>query len=244
MPFFILSLILQVALVVHVLKTGRNTTWVFILIFAPVIGALAYFIVELLPEWSNSRGARNARRSLTRAINPDRDLRAASDRLAVADTAQNAIALADECIRKGRFAEARDLYQRALKGIHAEDPVLLLGLARAQFELGDFNGAVQSLNELKKKNPSHTSADGHLLYARAKEQCGSIAEAIEEYESLVNYYPGPEPACRLALLLKQAGQADRSTPLFNRVLIESRTAGRHYNSIHKEWIAIAKREMS
>ena len=30
----------------------------------------------------------------------------------------------------------------------------------------------------------------------------------------------------------------------NRVLTESRTAGRHYNTIHKEWIAIAKRELS
>ena len=169
-------------------RPGRNTTWVFILIFAPLIGALAYFIVELLPEWSNSRGARGARRNLSRALNPDRDLRAASDRLALADTPQNAITLADECMRKGRFAEAKELYQRALKGIHAEDPVLLLGVAKAQFELGDHSGAIQSLDELKAKNPAHTSADGHLLYARAKEQSGALAEAIEEYEALVNYF--------------------------------------------------------
>lgn len=244
MPIFILSLIVQIALVVHVLKTGRNTTWIFVLILAPLIGTVAYVIVELMPEWTNSRSARVARRNLARTIHPDKDLQAASERLAVADTAQNAIALAEECMRKERFAEAHELFQRARRGVHADDPVLLFGLARAQFGLGDFSGTVRTLTELKEKNPSQTSADGHLLYARAHEELGHKAEAIEEYESLVNYYPGPEPACRLALLLKSTGHIDKAMPLFTRIMSESKIAGRHYNNLHKEWVAIAKRELA
>jgi len=237
---FIVTVLLQLGLIVHVLKTGRNTTWVFILLFAPMIGGLAYFIVELLPEWTSSRGARQVRRNLSRVIDPSRNLRQASDQLAVADTVQNAMALAGECLRQEKFAEAKELYQRALRGIHADDPALLFGLAQAQFGLGDFAGVVSSLDELKAKNPSHTSADGHLLYARALENLGRTAEAIEEYESLSNYYPGPEPACRLAQLLLAQGRPDRARELFNRVLAESRTAGRHYNSLHREWVAMAK----
>src|SRR5690242_2182741 len=117
MPIFIVSLLIQLALVVHVIKTGRNTTWVFILIFAPMIGGLAYLIVEILPELLNSRGARKARRSFSRAVNPDKDLRAASQTLAVADTVQNAIVLAEQCLERGRFAEAKELYLRYLKGL-------------------------------------------------------------------------------------------------------------------------------
>lgn len=244
MPFFILSLIVQVALVVHVLKTGRNTLWVFVLIFAPLIGTLAYIIVELLPEWTNSRGARAARRNLTRVVNPNKDLQAASDRLAVANTAQNAIILAEECMRKSRFAEAKELYAGALKGLYADDPVLLMGLARAHFALGEFEGVVQRLSELKDSNPSHTSAEGHLLFARAQQELGHRAEAIEEYEALVKYYPGPEPVCRLALMLKADGRQEEATALFKRVMAESKTAGRHYNDIHKDWLKMAKQELA
>ena len=240
MPIVIVSVIVQLALIVHALKTGRNTTWVFILLFAPLIGSAAYVIVELLPEWTSSRGARSARRNLVRVINPNRDVQAASNNLAVADTVQNAMALASEFLRKEKFAEAKELYQRSLRGIHEDDPALLFGLAQAQFGLGEFAGVVRSLDQLKEKNPSHTSPEGHLLYARALENLGRSAEAIEEYESLCNYYPGPEPTCRLGMMLKASGEKDRADQLFKRIVAESKTAGRHYNTIHKEWVAIAK----
>lgn len=242
MPFFILSLVIQVALVVHVLKTGRNTLWVFILLFAPVVGTLAYVIVELLPDWSSSRRARSARRNLVRAINPNGALQSATERLAVADTVQNAIVLAEELIARGRYPEAKELYARYLKGVHADDPVLLLGLAKAQFGLREFDATVRTLDELREKNPTYAAADGHLLYARAHEELGQSAQAIEEYEALYNYYPGPEPTCRLAMLLKARGDLARANELFGRVLSESRIAGRHYNTLHKEWVALAKRE--
>jgi hypothetical protein len=242
MPIFIVSLLIQLALVVHVIKTGRSTIWVFILIFAPLIGGLAYFIVEILPELMNSGGARKAQRAFSRAVNPDKDLRAATQTLEVADTVQNAMALAEQCLERGHFAEARELYARCLKGLHADDPVLLLGLARTQFGLEDYHGAAQSLDTLKEKNPEYKSTDGHLLYARTKERLGEIEAAIHEYEVLASYYPGPEPACRLGLILKSQGKIERAKELFQRVINQSKIAGRHYNSIHKEWVALAKRE--
>jgi hypothetical protein len=242
MPIFLISLIVQIALVVHVLKTGRNTIWVFILIFAPFIGTIAYIIVELLPEWTNSRGARHVRRNMSKVINPNRGLNSASDRFAVADTAANAIHLAQELLQRERYGEAKDLYQGALKGVHSDDPVLLLGLAKAQFGLREFDGVVKTLTELRDKNPSFNSPEGHLLFARAKNELGAKQEAIDEYEALAKYYPGPEPICRLALLYKKNGEMDTARELFNRVLSESKIAGRHYNTLHKEWIALAKKE--
>jgi hypothetical protein len=137
MPLLILSLIIQVALVVHILKTGRNMTWVFIVLFFPLIGTLAYFIVELLPELTNSRAGRQAGKAIVRTVNPDKDLKAAADRFSVAETAQNGMLLAEAMLEKSRYAEARDLYVRFLTGLHADDPRMLLGLARAQFGVGE-----------------------------------------------------------------------------------------------------------
>jgi hypothetical protein len=101
---------------------------------------------------------------------------------------------------------------------------------------------VQTLDTLKEKNPDFRSADGHLLYARAKEQLGDIEDAVHEYEALASYYPGPEPACRLGLIFKSQGDVERARELFQRVINQSKIAGRHYNSLHKEWVTLARRE--
>lgn len=64
MPFFILSVIIQVLLIVHIVKTGRNTTWIWIVVLLPAAGAIAYFIVEILPELMGGRSARKAKKKL------------------------------------------------------------------------------------------------------------------------------------------------------------------------------------
>ncbi|WP_428312506.1 tetratricopeptide repeat protein [Hydrocarboniphaga sp.] len=243
MPYFILSLIIQVGLVVHVLKTGRNMSWIFILLFFPLVGTLAYLIVELLPEFSNSRGAHQARRQLSKTINPDRELRQATQQLAVADTVKNAIALAEQYLQKQRYGEARDLYQRYLKGIHADDPQLMTGLAQAQFGLGEYQAALDTLERFKEKHPQLRSADAHLIYARSQHELGNTDAAIHEYEALRGYFPGPEPTCRLATLLKASGQPDAARELFQKIVDESRVAGSHYNRINQHWVAMARREL-
>jgi hypothetical protein len=210
------------------MKTGRPVTWVFIVMFFSIVGVAAYVIVELLPEWTNSRSGVQMRRRLSKLADPDRNLKSASQRLAVADTVQNTILLAAECLAKEKYTEAEELYRRAMRGLHADDPVLLYGLARARFGLGNFAGTIEALDLLKEKHPEQTSGDGHLLYARAKEQLG--------------YYAGPEPACRLGAMLKERGRTDEAQALFQKVINQSRIAGRHYNSIHREWVEMARRE--
>ena len=189
MPLLIISILVQLGLIVHVLKTGRNVIWVFILLFAPVIGGLAYFIVELLPEMTNSHTGRQARRSVSKAIDPDGDFRQASKQLAVADTVQNSIVLANHHLERAQFGEAKELMLRYRKGVHADDPVILMLLAQAQFGLREFADVLATLDELKASNPAARTADTHLLYARAHEELGHTDAAIQEYEALCNYYP-------------------------------------------------------
>lgn len=242
MPILILSTLVQLALVVHVVKTARSTTWIYLLLFFPVIGALAYLIAELVPEWSNSPRGHSMRRGLSKTLNPDRDLKNASRNLAIADTVQNALALGRELLERGEHAEALSLFQRNLTGVHATDPELLFGLARAHFGLAEYQQALDALDSLKAHNPGSTSAEGHLLYARTLEGLGHTTEAIAEYEALVGYYSGPEPACRLARIYKQQGNTVRASQLFQEVLTRSEIAGKHHNKLYREWIQVAREE--
>src|SRR5688500_5774959 len=124
MPIFILSIAVSVALIVHIIKTGRNTAWIFIVLFFPLVGSIAYFIVELLPALTNSRSGRRARRSLAKAVNPEKEFNEAARQLAIAPTVQNATALANQHLARAQFAAAKELFAMNLKGVHADDPVL------------------------------------------------------------------------------------------------------------------------
>ena len=60
MAIFIVTLLIQAAFIIHVMKTGRNTLWIWVLIIPGLafVGMLAYLFVEILPELFRSRTAR------------------------------------------------------------------------------------------------------------------------------------------------------------------------------------------
>ena len=62
--FFILSIVLQALLIVHCIKTGRNTIWIWVIALLSYAGIVAYVAVEVLPDLfaQPHRAARRARR--------------------------------------------------------------------------------------------------------------------------------------------------------------------------------------
>jgi hypothetical protein len=243
MSLYILSILIQIGLVVHVIKTGRNTIWIWVLVLLPGIGALAYLAVEVLPDLFRSRATRSALRGVQRAVDPDRSLRHASATAAVSDTVVAKARLGAELARRGDYAAAVQTYRAGLKGIYEHDPTLLLGLAQAQFAAGDATGARTSLDDLIANNPDFKSADGHLLYARALEAEGNLAKAESEYRAVAAYFPGAEATVRHALLLQKIGRSGEARAALEEMLKTAELAPRHVRRAQAEWLAIAKREL-
>jgi hypothetical protein len=240
MPLLILSVIVQLALVVHVMKTGRATYWILILLMMPGIGAAAYFIVELLPELTNSRGGRRATQGIRRTINPGADLRQRQREHQLSGSVDAARHLAQELIENGRYAEAIEYYQSAMTGIYEHDPDLMLGLAHAQFGSAEAESCKLTLDKLKDENPDYRSADGHLLFARALEQCGDLHKAEEEYAAVATYYPGAEARVRYAQLLERIEKTELAHKEYADIVTAAELAPRHFRMVQKKWIATAK----
>ena len=243
-PVFILSIVLQVACCVHVVRTGRPLYWVFILLLFSYIAVLIYFIAEILPDLRHSPSARRTVRNVRNRIDPERDRRDAARLLKAADTPENRRRLADESLRSGDYAQAAELYEQALKGLYASDPDLMLGLAKAQFGLGESAKARATLDALIAANPGFRSVDGHLLYARTVEDTADAAAAIHEYEAVVQGYPGEEARARFGLLLKRQGEHARARSVFQEILDRSDAAPRYYQREQRDWIEVAKRELA
>jgi hypothetical protein len=244
MSLYLLPILIQVGLVVHVVKTGRNTIWIWVLVLLPGIGALAYVAVEVIPDLFRSPATRGALHGVARVIDPDRSLRRARATAAVSDTVVAKARLGAELTRRGDYAAAAETYRAGLKGIYEHDPTLLLGLAEAQFAAGNAADARASLDDLRAYNPDFRSADGHLLYARALEAEGNLAKAETEYRAVAGYYPGAEATIRHALLLKKAGRTIEARSVLEEMLKTAELAPRHVRRAQAEWLAIARRELA
>ncbi len=239
----ILLLLAQIGCAVHVVRSGRNYIWIYLVVFVPVVGMAAYFLAEILPELIGSRSTRRAASGIGRAIDPGRGLREAQRRVQITPTTENKAALAEEFVRAGKPAEAAALYCEALTGIHATDPGMMLGLARALFAQGEGAEAQSVLEELRQANPSYNSPEGHLLYARSLEAQGKIEAALKEYEALVLYYPGQEARCRYAMALQQSGRGDDARRIFEEVCQLIEYGPRHQRRAQRAWYDLAKRSL-
>jgi hypothetical protein len=238
---YALPILIQVLLIVHVIKTGRNMIWIWVIALLPGIGSLIYVVVELLPEMFGSRTAQATRRNVWRTLDPEAQLR----RLRVeAEVTHNVISnqrYAQELLRHNRFQEAGAIYRKILTGLYEHDPDLMLGLARAQFGSGEVAAARATLDEAIRLNPQFRSPEGHLLYARALEAEGNAEKALEEYRVLSSSYPGAEAAVRYAQLLKAQGRTEDSRTVARELLEQARIAPAHYRRAQRDWLDSAQR---
>jgi hypothetical protein len=235
-----LPLLIEIACIVHAVRNGRVFPWVYVIVFLPLVGCIAYFAVEIVPEMLRSRTARSLSTNVRQMADPERSLREKRRDAELVGSVDSKRALAEEYVRRGAYADAVALYRSALTGQFRDDPALLLGLARALFLSGDGAGAQASLDALQAADPNYLSSDAHLLYARALEQQGKTGEALSEYQKLVRYFAGEEARCRYAMLLDRVGKRDQSRQLYEEILKSLDGAPRHYRRAQKEWGDIAQ----
>ncbi len=241
MPLALLLLVINVVLIVHAAKTGRFSPWGYIILLLPGAGALAYVVVELVPEWLRSRRGQQAQRRVRNTIDPQRRYRELLDQLAVVDTVANRAALAEECLELGKYGEAAAHSREILVRPMGDDAIYLRGRARAEFGLGRLQETIETLDELRQRWPDYQSADGHLLYARALEDSGRLEEAAGEYHALASYYPGAEARVRYGLLLRKLGRSAEAKALLTELLAQMRRAPRYVRKAQAEWIAMAEK---
>lgn len=235
--------IIQLALIVHVFKTGRSRYWIIVLIFMPLIGGLAYFVIELLPELSGSITGQRAVRSVKQTLNPGADLRQHEAAWNQSPNVDNSRRYAEALMDAGKTAEAEEIINQALKGLFATEPTLLLLKARLQFEKERTVETIETLETLQEHNPGFRSADGHLLYARALEKEGRADEAIKEYSAVSGYYPGVEARYRLAVCLESAGKSPAARAEFESILNDAKLAPPHFRKSQKTWLDAVRNEM-
>jgi len=208
MPFLGLGLHVLIALffAIHALRNRRQMYWLLILFAFPLLGSLAYFIVEYLPASRLERHGRTAGRAIQKSLDPGRDVREARRVFDLTPTAHNQMRLAAALLEAGESEEAVQHYDACLNGPFAGDPEVILGAARAHAAHGQPAAALALLAPLRSKHPDFRADEVGLELGRAYAANGQQDEAGAEFEAVVERFGSIEARVELALWALANGQ--------------------------------------
>ena len=244
----VIVLLIQFCFAYHALKTGRPYWWIFVIMAFPVMGCVIYYFVEVFPRTRESakaeRMVNQAIAKISRAVDPDKEMRQRVAEAELNPSIDNRIALARECIACNLPAEAAKLYRSCLTGVFARDPNLKFGLLEAEFAAGNHEQARARAEELLKEHAGFKDGEVRLLLARSLEAGGDTHAAEGVYGEAIKSFRGEEARYRYGAMLKSLGQGDRAGLLFRELLTNAERSPRFYQDAQSEWIRAAKRELS
>lgn len=240
-------LLIQFCFAYHALKTGRPYWWIFVIMAFPVMGCVIYYFVEVFPRTRESakaeRAINKAVSSLSRAIDPEKELRQRIAEAELNPSVDNKIALARECVVSNMPGEAVKLYRSCLAGSFARDPNIRFGLLEAELAAGEYPAAGATAEALLRENAGFKDGDVRLLLARALEKSGDVNAAEGAYADAVRAFRGEEARYCYGAMLKSLGQIERANLLFREVIKNAERSPRFYQDAQSDWVKAAKRDL-
>jgi hypothetical protein len=218
----LLILLAQIGVAVHALRTGRPLWWLAVILFFPLLGALIYFLVEIVPELRAGRAIRGFGSDIVKTVVPNAGLHRRAEELAVCGSVQNKLALAQECTARGHFDEAIKLYESAHEGQFENAPDVLLGLARVRFYNGEPQAARMLLEQVAAAHPDYYPQDVAILKARAADAAGDSETALRELEAMLDRSVGLEARFRYGEILARTGKTGEARTELKNVVDHAR----------------------
>ncbi len=243
-PAFGLSMLLALALCVHVVRTGQPIYWLLIILILQPLGAVVYLIAIVLPSLSGGASAQRFGASARRALDPGREYREASAAMALAATVQNQMRLAKAAADLGRWSESEALFARAAQGVHADDPVLLLGRAVALIELNRYAEALTVLQTLGQDAEAGRAPPAMLALGRAYEGLGRMTDAEAALQWAAGHVPGLEGFGRYAAFLARTGRKTEAREAVAEMDRRIAQANPQFRREGRAWRDLAARALS
>lgn len=233
-------LLLQIFCVVHALRRGYPYSFVGIILFFPLIGPIAYLIIEIGPDIYYLHIRRNLRKF--RKEDPYQELTRLQMQVRTTPTIENKHQLVKIYLQIGQYNEALYLLEHVLKGHFATDPFLLLDKAKALFAIDEFNDTKSVLDFLNLHNPQFQSPEAHLLHARTLSSLGDWEQASQEFERLESNFCGLEASYYYLLHLRKLNNQMRAQEVLHNMQRRLHRLPKHYHAGEKTWLMQAQQE--
>jgi len=235
------EIVLKIACIMHVMRNGRSTSWIWLIIMFPFGGSVIYFLTEMWPDIRAGR-AGGFRFSLPKS--PEKQIAELQEELEYSNTIDKRMKLAQAFVAARRFDEAVETLTSCLRGAFCDDPLLLLELARTQFAAERYEEVLAPLARLNQLRSKHASAERIILEARTHEALGQNEAARRCYEEALVTATGEEARVRYALLLEKLGEIDGALKLYRESVAHAKRGGGAYRRYNREWIKVAREHLA
>jgi hypothetical protein len=220
------GVILQAIAIVHFIRRRPDTIWLWVIIFLGPLGALVYIGMEVVPDLGLLRqsydafGRRKRIHQLEAVVidNP---------------SAGNFEELADLYLDEGKFARARECYDKAIGRGQDLDPVYRRGIA--EIHLKDFAAAATDLEHVVASDPKYDFNRAIALLAHAYAGSGQTAKADELFRQAVEVSTLSETYINYAAFLAAQDRPAEAREWLQRVLSKKLTMPRYLQRRERPW---------
>jgi hypothetical protein len=230
--FFQWGLLLQALAIVHFIRRRPDTFWLYVIIFLGGLGAAVYIVIEVIPDLGLLRQTfegfgRRKRITMLEALvleNP---------------ASGNYEELADLYLDEGKFARARDCYDKAISGRTSHlDPFYRRGIA--EVNLRDFNAAAADFELVTSREPKYDSHRAMALLAHAYANTGQTDKAAALFQQVTEVSTLSETYLNYAEFLASQNRGAEARQWAERVLSRKATMPLYLQRRERPWFRKAK----
>ena len=224
--------IFQLLAIVHFYRRRPEYYWFWIILMGGILGAAAYFVVEVLPDASLLRdvfqgfGRRSRIASLEAVIldNP---------------SAGNYEELGELCWDQKQYARARDAFDRAIAA-RSDSPHAFYRRALCALALGDLPAAIPDLEHAVRSDFKLDYYRAAGLLADAYARTGRTDLATPLFTEVIKISTTPETLYNFACFLHSTGRPEESREWLGKLLHKKRTLPRYMRRIERPWFRKGK----
>ena len=237
--YYYVSIALQAICVIHCLRKGTEQKWIWLIIFLPLIGCIAYIFTEMIPR-RNTGDWRVDLGSLL--MSPAGRIRRLEENLSFANTVNNRVLLANAYLTVGRTEEAIELYQTSLTGAFTENEYAIGRLIEAYFMTQRYAELIALARKIY-KSPQFARSRAHLLYARALDLSGDKEGAEIEFKKMKGRFADFEARYQYGLFLQRAGRDEEAQVLLEDIVKEAQHLSSRERRSNQTWIQKSREEL-
>jgi hypothetical protein len=225
--FFQYGIILQVLAIVHFMRRRPDGYWLWIILIGGGLGALAYFVAEVIPDAGLLRG--------TFQVFPRRK-RIKELRTAILDNPSiaNYEELGHLYLDDQQFAQARECFDRVIAA-RTDSPDPFYRRALAAIAMNDFHAAAADLEHVTKRDSKFDLWRAAGLYAHALGKIGQSEAANALFADVTQTATFSEVQYNYACFLAAEGRTGEAREWAQRILAKKPTMPAYARRRERPW---------
>jgi len=231
--FYPWGFILQALAIIHFIRRRPDGYWLFIILIGGALGALVYFVAEVVPDLGLLRAPFQRAGRRRRLAELDAIVK---ENAAIGNVEE----LADVCLEEGQFARARELYDKVLASpqMASVDPYYRRALA--SLGLGDATAAAADLERVVAEEPKYGFHRAAGLLAQAYALAGRADLAEAKFKAAVAASTLSETYYNYATFLAAQQRTAEAREWAERILAKKATMPRFARRQERPWFQKAK----